>query len=891
MPAAASSARDLAALRSLARRIDPSDSGAHNNLGVLYYERGLFPESIASFSRALELDPHMAVARRNLERVQEETGYYDRLIAELRERLRKHPRETDLLLELGKAYVALGQLDRAEEQFEALRRLEPGEPTAGLQLGLVEMQRGRQDLAARRFEEAARLDPTSSVARVHLAQALFNQGLADRALHALEDAVGLGPTNPDAHYLLGFVYGELGRHEEARRATRKAMELNPALGTAQANLEIESHPSRRDAAPPLPVPVAEPRETRAHLNLGLAFRRRGFLTDALREFRLALEAEEDRDAAIQGLAEVHLLRRDFAPALGLYEELLSAQPGHSGLWNDKATCLHQAGRRTEARAAWQRAVELDASNALAWNNLGVARVEDPDPATAVAALETAIRARSSLLPARLNLALLHAQRKQYRSAVDAYRDALRLRPDSAPAWNGIGQVLMELKEFQDARNAFARAVESDPESAVAHYNLGFCLGQMGRFDEALRETKRALEIEPYYAPQRFALAVDLQFEESVIPVEVQVSADLRTPALGQAFDFEPGLLDQVFAELAPEEAAAPVPAGDDPFVLARDLLAQGQLDAAAAEIGRSVRRGAPAAGAAVLEGEIFARRGLHGEAFERYQTALQADPESSGALLGAVNAMVALGRGGEALAAADRLVEVAPDEAQSHAARARARRQAGELAGARADAEMAARRRPGDADLLVLLGMIDRQLGDREAARRGYRAALQLDDTLIQAWYEAGALEEEAGNLGAARACYLRTVDLLPTHHEATMALAWVFRRQRDPEAAVHLLVDYLLAEPTAVEAMVLLGQVLLDTRRPDHAEHAFRRALHFDREHLAGLFHLGVACARQRRYEEAVAVWERVVVLAPTGPLAAQARRHARSARDLAQIFARGAA
>ena len=78
------SERDLTVLRSLARRIDPSDPGAHNNLGVLYYERGLFPEAVASFARALELDPRMTVAQENLELIQEETGFYDRRVAELR---------------------------------------------------------------------------------------------------------------------------------------------------------------------------------------------------------------------------------------------------------------------------------------------------------------------------------------------------------------------------------------------------------------------------------------------------------------------------------------------------------------------------------------------------------------------------------------------------------------------------------------------------------------------------------------------------------------------------------------------------------------------------------------------------------------------------------------
>src|ERR1043165_825907 len=61
------SERDLTVLRSFARRIDPSDAGAHNNLGVLYYQKGLVPEAIEQFTRALELDPRMQVAQRNLE--------------------------------------------------------------------------------------------------------------------------------------------------------------------------------------------------------------------------------------------------------------------------------------------------------------------------------------------------------------------------------------------------------------------------------------------------------------------------------------------------------------------------------------------------------------------------------------------------------------------------------------------------------------------------------------------------------------------------------------------------------------------------------------------------------------------------------------------------------
>src|SRR5437879_9422310 len=103
MTGPAVSERDLEVLRSFARRIDPSDAGAHNNLGVLYFRRGLAQEAVQSFVRALELDPKMAVAQRNLEIVYRHNGFYDRRIAELREQLRRQPEGREAHWELGRA--------------------------------------------------------------------------------------------------------------------------------------------------------------------------------------------------------------------------------------------------------------------------------------------------------------------------------------------------------------------------------------------------------------------------------------------------------------------------------------------------------------------------------------------------------------------------------------------------------------------------------------------------------------------------------------------------------------------------------------------------------------------------------------------------------------------
>ena len=97
------SIRDLEILRSLARRINPKDPGAHNNLGVVYYNKGLYEEAILHFERALELDPRMQVAERNLQISYFHTGFYETLIAQLRHRLEDNPDDVESREKLARA--------------------------------------------------------------------------------------------------------------------------------------------------------------------------------------------------------------------------------------------------------------------------------------------------------------------------------------------------------------------------------------------------------------------------------------------------------------------------------------------------------------------------------------------------------------------------------------------------------------------------------------------------------------------------------------------------------------------------------------------------------------------------------------------------------------------
>ena len=895
MGATLASDRDRETLLSFARRIDPSDAGAHNNLGVLYYNKGLHEQAVAAFTKALELDPKMEVARRNLEVAYFNTGYYDKRVAQLRERLRNRVDDRDARWELGRAYALLGQSEEAIAEFAALLRHHPNDLGAIVQLGLAEKANGNLANAQHWFEQAIQLDPSSSVTQFYLGEVLYNQGRHDDALEALNRAIALNPENPDAHFLLGFVYGDMGRHEEARASSKRAVQLNPALSRAHANLSLDQYnpqkyeelvASRQERRPQQAMQVAEG-EQLAHYNLGLAFRQKGYYAEAQREYRLALDRGEDRDLVLQAMAEVHLLRKDPAAAIELYDQLLAERPASPKLWNERGVALHQDGRHADAAESYRKALAADPRYAIAHNNLGVALYHGGERDRAVDGFRAALDANPAFVKARLNLALLLSKSRRFQLALEAYRQVLVTDAESPLAWNGIGLVLGELRKFEDARNAFARAIQRRPDFAEAHYNLSFTLSNLGDFDGALRETKRALELDPYYVPQKFALAIDLEYEDPDLSVVPDLGGEQRMSTQVGEFSFDPRLLDTLFSELAPPPEPAPqVVLEADAYAMAADYLTKGLYDRAMAETSRALARGAdPAEGNAML-GDVLCRQGAFGDALEKYRAARAANPKHQRAQRGEAQTLLMLGRGPESREVAEQVLASSPTDVDALMLVASCRFEAGDPAAALGALEEARRRAPARADVLRWIGNITRSLGDIDGAIAAYRHALELDQDFAAVRFDLARLLMQRQLWTEAEHELVTALDTVPTYAEATLELATLRRLTGRPREAVSMLVDLLQRDPYSFDGLIALGETLLELGRKADAGTAFHRVLAFDPDHVGAMFYEGVLLADQKRYQEAIAQWARVVDLEPAGEYARRARRESRTAADLLKVF-----
>lgn len=883
------SERDREVLRGFVARIDAADPGAHNNLGVLYYNKGMIEEAVAAFARALQLDPAMAVAERNLRIAYCESGHFDRAVAELRARLADAPADAEARRALAEAYLLGGEPARAMPELEAILASAPDDTEALMQLARATQRIGDMDAAARWLRRALERRPLDARLLFQAADVAYHRGLIDDAHAWLRQAIEQSPEMADAHYLLGFVLGDLGRHDEARAAARRAMQLNPSLGRAHANLSLE-RPSAAPAGAGRQGSDVEPTPHEggalAHYNLGLAFRQKGYFSEALREYRLALERGEDWLLVTQAMAEVHLLQHDSATALPLYESLVAAHPASPKLWNERGVALHQSGRIGDARDSYLAAVRADAQYVLALNNLGVARFHEGRQADAVQAFRAALEREPEFVKARLNLALLLLKRKELPLCLEAYRQVLQIEAEHPVAWNGVGLVLSEMRHFEDARNAFARAIDARPDYAEARYNLSFALSNLGDFTSALRETKRALELDPYYVAQKFELAIDLEFEHPRIAVSPDLGGDARPEGGVTEFTLDTGALATLFAELAPAGPAASPVSATNPYARATAAIAAGEFDAAAEAVRAAMEGGAPRARGLLLLGDVFQARGAHGEALERYRQARALDRTLVPALQGELRALIQLGRGAQGAEVAESLASLAGDDVDALLLVARVRADGGEPGRALEALDEARRLAPARADVLHQIGHVAREMGDGERAIDAYRHAIALDRDFAAARVDLAAVYVANGLTALAERELVEALASIPTYLDAALQLAALRRSLDRPAETIALLVAALLRDPWNLDALASLGESLFQCGRRDDARVAFARVLRFDRAHVAALYFDGVLRAEARQFDEALACWARVIALEPAGEYARRARRDERTARDLRRIF-----
>jgi Flp pilus assembly protein TadD len=200
-----------------------------------------------------------------------------------------------------------------------------------------------------------------------------------------------------------------------------------------------------------------------HATYANALRETGRRRDAMQIYRKLVARWPEDPALFHELAIAAREAGDAQEALRAERAALALSDGHDANAQNGLGLLHSdAGRNSEAAAAFERATELDPNNTSFWTNLGNAR-----------------RALGDLT-----------------GAERAYTRALQINPGYADAANGMGVILVQQQRAGEAVPFLERAAASDASLIEAQLNLGIALQESGQPARAAEQYRKVMALAP-----------------------------------------------------------------------------------------------------------------------------------------------------------------------------------------------------------------------------------------------------------------------------------------------------------------------------------------------------------------------------------------------------------
>jgi tetratricopeptide (TPR) repeat protein len=387
----------------------PASAAATGELGMLLQAHDQLSLAEAAYARARALDRAAFEWPYLLGVVQLRLGRAADAVSALREAVSFRPQSLPARLRLGDALVASGEAAVARELYRRLVAESPDVAQVHYGLGRAAAALGDAAAAAESQRAATRLFPAYGAA--HYALGLLDRDLGrteearehlalyqkhwlevpplDDPVLARVDALNLGPDEVLAE---GVRKAEAGDVAGAIRETERALEMDPALTRARANLiGLYARTGRWDKVEELyGAYAAASGRTEVDFNYGLALQQQDRRADAMAAFRRVLAASPLHAPAHNQLGLLLEAEGDIEGAASEYRQAVASQAAYRAARFNLGRVLVRQGRPRDAIPHFEQILEPDDGETPRYLfALGAAWARAGDRGKAVALLEDA----------------------------------------------------------------------------------------------------------------------------------------------------------------------------------------------------------------------------------------------------------------------------------------------------------------------------------------------------------------------------------------------------------------------------------------------------------------------------------------------------------------------
>ena len=437
---------------------------------------------------------------------------------------------------------------------------------------------------------------------------------------------------------------------------------------------------------------------------------------------------------------------------------------------------------------------------------------------------------------------------------------LALNPQHSDLYNNLGVIYAEREEWIPARDAFIAAVQSDPRMPEYHRNLGMVLNQLDMPEMAVAEYEAFMRLSAPGGLEAYRLIGDVWRRAGNVPAALAAYRE-GIEAFGNAYNEETAQM--VMAQVLLLEEA-----GDTGQLEALlDRWAGPASQHLAANGGSTVDQIGMASKAIISRllvmvtdnAKILSESGLHAQAAEAYERAMEIDPSREDLLPIIASEWLEAGDTMKAKVMARRTVMDHPEKAAGWRAMGRI-----------ADAENRYRDaidayvkaldiEPDRNDLASRIGTLYLKIGDNANARKYMGQVVSDPETPINMIYNYALSLQRSKDFSLSVPPLRKVVEREPAMAPAWQALATGLRMSRQYVEAAEAYRRCLALNPDPKHAFQM-GYCLSKVKRYDAAAAAYERALEIDPTYEKSYYNLGLSLMKLEDYEAALEIFDRAL-------------------------------
>ena len=475
-----------------------------------------------------------------------------------------HPREkAEMLHTMGLVYSARNQSELAIDQFTKALEADSSR-TDTLRALAEEYERAKKYREALTFFKTnttlAQSDPNVmlGIVRAHI-------GLKEwvEAMEQLREGEKQFPKDPNFPYYLGELERRRGANYEAQKALKRAVEIDPSLLMAHAQLaqlawKVDQDPIQGEAH--IKEIVARPGQIDASVSSEVAnfYAESGSPELAIQWYREALVRDPNFWRARLPLSRLLLEQGDTQEALGLLERARDEGVQDMRLSAYLADAYRQSKQYDRAideiNQVLEKVPEKRKNDRADYIFIrGRVHFDRGNYDTAFTDFQKAYTLNPRYQDANFYIGRTKLMQGDAEMAIRIFRNVIDLKPSKGEYRFYMGVVLEKQQRFSQALDEYRRVTEKDPRYALAHPEVyvirGKLLSKLGYTKQGKQDVLRALEIAPSNMDALVAIG-EVEFDEksydkAIAHFDKALSRDPKIPSAQYKMGMSHIFLDQL----------------------------------------------------------------------------------------------------------------------------------------------------------------------------------------------------------------------------------------------------------------------------------------------------------------------------------------------------------